>query len=404
MNNEKNSSTAQIAEDTAPPTQAAEKKKAHEPLFHIVKRAHLPIKQSLTIRIVAILLALVFAGLFTLILLGENPFTAYKTMFLGVFGANTLVSLRSTAILLCIALALTPAFKMRFWNTGAEGQVLMGVFASAACMFYLQELPPALLVICMLIASLVAGAIWGIIPAIFKAYFGTNETLFTLMMNSVASCIVLFFMKQWHPNGKPGAETLDPTDKIDSIFGSNYWIIILIVLIVTAIMYIYLRFSKHGYEISVVGESENTAKYIGINVKSVIIRTMMISGLIAGLAGFLIIAPSQSIASTSVGGQGFTAIMVAWLAKFNPLIMIITAFLFIFVSVGGQEISSTLGYEAAYSDILIGILLFFIIGCEFFISYELIPGTVMKNLFEKIKAPFVKLFAKKSDAKKEDNE
>ncbi len=376
------------------------KKKTHEPLFHIVKRSHLPLKQSLIIRISAILLALIFAGLFTLVILGENPFTAYKTMFIGVFGANTPVSLRSTAILLCIALALTPAFKMRFWNTGAEGQVLMGVFASAACMIYLQQLPPALLVLCMVVASLLAGAVWAVIPAIFKAFFGTNETLFTLMMNSVATCIVLFFMKQWHPNGKPGAETLDPTDKVDSIFGSNYWIIILIVLLVTAAMYIYLRFSKHGYEISVVGESENTAKYIGIDVKGVIIRTMVISGLVAGLAGFLIIAPSQSIASTSVGGQGFTAIMVAWLAKFNPLVMILTAFLFIFVSVGGQEISATLGYEAAYSDILIGILLFFIIGCEFFINYKLIPGAFMKDLLDKIKAPFVKLFSKKNDAEK----
>jgi len=364
--------------------ESSTEKKQREPLFHIIKRSALPLKQSLLIRAVAILLALVFAGLVTLILLGENPFTAYGTMFRGVFGANTMISFRSTAVLLCIALALTPAFKMRFWNTGAEGQVLMGVFASAACMFYLQDLPTPLLITCMIVSSLVLGSIWSVIPAIFKAYFGTNETLFTLMMNSVAACIVLFFMKQWHHNGKPGAETLDPSDKIDSIFGANSWIIIVIVLIVTAALYVYLRFSKHGYEISVVGESENTAKYIGINVKKVIIRTMAISGLIAGLAGFLIIAPSQSIASTSVGGQGFTAIMVAWLAKFNPIVMILSAFLFIFVSVGGQEISSTLGYEAAYSDILIGILLFFIIGCEFFINYRLIPGNAVKAFFGKI--------------------
>ena len=373
-------------------TQAKAKR---EPLFHIVKRPTISLKKSLGIRIGAILTALVLVGIITLIILKQNPFTAYKTMFIGVFGDNTIVSFRDTAILLCIARALTPAFKMRFWNIGAEGQVIAGALASAFCLYNFYSLPTPLLIIVMFLASSLFGALWGAIPAIFKAYWGTNETLFTLMMNSIAAYLTLFAMKFWNKTSNSvGKEILDPEGKINAIFGMNYWIIIAVVLVIDAIMFVYLKYSKHGYEISVVGESENTAKYVGINVKKVIIRTMAISGLICGIAGFLIVAPAQNISSAISEGRGFTAIMVAWLAKFNPIIMILSAFLFIFVSSGGREISTTLKFESAYADILIGILLFFIIGCEFFINYRLMPGTRMKNFIDKAKAKFKLFFDK----------
>ena len=389
----------QTGTETVSPKQDGGKLKAkREPLFHISKRASIGLGKAIGIRVGAIFLALVLAGLITLLILKQNPFVAYATMFSGVFGANTMVSFKNTAILLCIALALTPAFKMRFWNIGAEGQVLAGALATSFCMYYLYFLPTPLLVALMLVCSLAAGALWAIIPAIFKAIWGTNETLFTLMMNSIAACLTLFMMKFWsQKTGNVDKEILDPEGKINAIFGGNHLIVILSVLAVCAIMFVYLKYSKHGYEISVVGESEKTAKYVGINVKKVIIRTMAISGLICGLAGFLIVAPAQNISSTIVGGQGFTAIMVAWLAKFNPIIMILSAFLFIFVSSGGREISTTLKFEAAYADILIGILLFFIIGCEFFVNYSLTPtarGAVIVNKIKKFFAP-VTNFVKK---------
>ena len=349
------------------------KTKSREPLFHIIKRPHLPLKDAIIIRIVAILAALVFTGIITVLLLKSNPITAYKTMFEGVFGANTKDSLRSTAILLCIALALTPAFKMRFWNTGAEGQVLMGCLGTAAAMFYFGHLPTFLLVTLMLVFALTLGALWAVIPAIFKALWGTNETLFTLMMNSVAAFLILLFKKSWNRLSEAvDGEILDKERKINDLFGTNYALVIILVLLLTAAVYVYQNYSKHGYEISVVGESENTANYIGINVKKVIIRTMLISGLMCGLAGFLITSISQTVASDAVGGQGFTAIMVAWLAKFNPLVMILSAFLFIFFERGGQQISTSLGFSESYSGILTGILLFFIIGCEFFVNYKIV--------------------------------
>ena len=150
-------------------------------------------------------------------------------------------------------------------------------------------------------------------------------------------------------------------------------------------MYIYLKYSKHGYEIAVVGGSENTARYIGINVKKVIIRTMAISGAICGLTGLLLVGgTSHSIASTTADGRGFTAIMVSWLAKFNPLIMILTSFLLVFLDRGADEVSTKFGLNNSFSDILTGIILFFIIGCEFFIQYKINPNE-NNRLFSKKK-------------------
>ena len=382
MNNTENQNLTAVN-----PEEAAKPKR--EPLFHIVKRPTITLKKSLAIRIGAILIALVLNGILTAIVFSQNPFLAYKTMIVGVFGENTLTSFNDTAILLCVALALTPAFKMRFWNIGAEGQILVGALAAAFCMYNFYSLPVALLIIVMFLSALLVGALWGAIPALFKAFWGTNETLFTLMMNSVAACLTVFSMRIWSKDSSSvGSQTFDPTGKINAVLGSKYWIVISIVLIIDAIMFVYLRYSKHGYEISVVGESENTAKYVGINVKKVIIRTMAISGLICGLAGFLITAISQNISGDAAGGQGFTAIMVAWLAKFNPIVMVLSAFLFVFVNKGGEAISTNLKYDAAYSDILIGILLFFIIGCEFFISYKLTPTDRMHGVMAKVKGIF----------------
>ena len=371
------------------------------PLFHITKRTTTSKMQALAIRVGAIVCALVLIGIVTLIAKGANPFAVYGTMFAGYFGNNTPKSLQSTAILLCIGLALTPAFKMKFWNIGAEGQVLMGCLASAACMYYVGVVlnaPTFVVIIAMLAASMLAGAIMGFLPAIFKAFFGTNETLFTLMLNSVAICLINFMANVWSPSSElPAASFFDPQNKVGSVFNSNtWWISVVAVISLSVIMYIYLNYSKHGYEISVVGESENTAKYIGVNVKKVIIRTMITSGLICGLAGFITAAFNLGVSSSDAKGYGFTAIMVAWLAKFNPLVMILSAFLFIFVSRGGQELT-VIGFPKEYSEILVGILLFFIIGCEFFINYSVVPGTSVKKAIDKVKGIFCKSSKKSAE-------
>lgn len=351
------------------------KNKTHEPLFHISKRTDISISRGIVIRIVAILAALIVCGIVTKVFTGDDPVSIFKTIYLGAFGSGrTLVTIHEIAILLCVSLAVTPAFRMKFWNTGAEGQVLIGCLSTAMCMFYLGgKIPDGVLILIMAIFAIVSGIIWAVIPAFFKAHWGTNETLFTLMLNYVAIQLIEFFLKV---ADKTGSNVVGPDllthGWFPKLFGTNYLLNILIVAVLTAVLYIYLNYSKHGYEISVVGESENTAKYIGINVKKVIIRTMAVSGAICGIAGLLLVGgASHSIDANLAGGRGFTAIMVSWLAKFNPVTMILTSLLIVFLERGADEVASKFGLNADFSAILTGIILFFIIGCEFFINYKI---------------------------------
>lgn len=345
-----------------------------ESLFHVTKRDNFPVGRAVLVRVIAIAAALVVCGVVTLLLTGDNPISIYVTIFQGAFGeGRTLVTIHSIAILLCISLAVTPAFRMRFWNTGAEGQVLMGCLATAMCMFYLGgKISDGLLIVAMIFAAILGGMLWGIIPAIFKANWCTNETLFTLMMNYVAIQLIEYFLKIADKSGSNvvGPELLSH-GWLPNLFATPYLLNIVVVLVITVAMHIYLKYSKHGYEISVVGESENTARYIGINVKKVIIRTMALSGALCGLVGLLLVGgSSHSIDANLADGRGFTAIMVSWLAKFKPSSMIFTTLLIVFMERGADEVASRFQLNTDFSDILTGIILFFIIGCEFFINYQ----------------------------------
>ena len=340
--------------------------------FHVVKRTPLPIWKSLLFRVVAVLAALLLCSILSIFMVGADPIKFISTMFDGAFGSDRRLwtFAKDSCMLLCIALAITPAFKMRFWNIGAEGQTLIGALAAVAVIIYCKGLPEWLILILMFIAAVLAGAIWGVLPAIFKAIWGTNETLFTLMMNYVATGLVSYFLLLWTPSGSSVLGALSVGHL--PVILHEYLLLIIIVLVLTVFMYVYLRYTKHGYEISVVGESENTARYIGIRVGKVVIRTMIVSGAICGLAGFLIVgALDHSITPTTVGGLGFTAIMVSWLAKFNPLIMIGTSAFVAFLQQGSGQVSTNFNIDSAFPDMIVGIVLFFIIGCEFFINYQL---------------------------------
>ncbi len=353
--------------------------KVHEPLFHIIKRSSMPKWQGWLIRILSVVAALVICGIVTVVLTGENPIQVYAKMVDGAIGTERRLWIlaQNTAMLLCVALAVTPAFKMKFWNIGAEGQVLAGGLATAACMIFLgDKLSPVVLMLVMIVSSIVAGAVWAFIPAFFKAHWNTNETLFTLMMNYIAMCIVSYFSYEWSvPKGSGHIGVINEATGagwLPKIGGKAYLCNILIVVVITVFMYIYLKYSKHGYEISVVGESENTAKYIGISVKKVIMRTMLLSGLICGIAGFLLVSGTDhTINRDTAGGRGFTAIMVSWLAKFDPIYMILTSLLIVFLERGAGEISTTFGLNDSFSEIITGIIIFFIIGSEFFVNYQL---------------------------------
>ncbi len=344
-------------------------------MAHIIKRDELVWWKAWVIRIAAVLFALVVCGFVTVSLTDLNPLEMYITMIDGAVGTPRLAwnLFQNTAILLCVALAVTPAFKMKFWNIGAEGQILIGGLATAACMIFLGgKIPDYLLIPIMFVVSIVSGAIWGFVPAYFKTRFNSNETLFTLMMNYVAIQIVAYYTLEWSmPKGSGTPRTLE-FGQLPALFGQKYLINILIVALLTVIVYIYLKYSKQGYEISVVGESEKTARYIGINVKKVVLRTMAISGALCGIAGFLLVAGTDhSLKSDTAGGRGFTAIMVSWLAKFNPVFMVLTSLLIVFLQKGASKISEVYRLNSSFSDIITGIIIFFIIGCEFFINYKI---------------------------------
>ena len=361
--------------------------KKREPLFHIVKRGDMPWYFSWGIRAASLLLALVCCGIITTFVTSEDPIQIYVTIFEGSFGTERKfwVLMQNIAMLLCVALALTPAFKMRFWNIGGEGQALAGALASAACMILMKDQPSWLVILCMVVTSLLAGALWGAIPAFFKAKFGTNETLFTLMMNYVAIQLVAYFSVVWeNPKGSGTIGVINRISKVGwfpEILGNKYALNIIIVAVLTILVYIYLKYSKHGYEISVVGESERTARYIGIKVENVVIRTILISGALCGLAGLLLVGgTNHTLNSNIVDNRGFTAVMVSWLAKFNPIWMVLTSFLLVFLDRGASEIATKFRLNESFGDILTGIILFFIIGSEFFINYKIsLSGSAKKE-------------------------
>lgn len=353
--------------------------KVKEPFIRLSKKSNVSETKAWIYRIIALLLGLIAVSIFMALVIGMNPIETYSTLIKGAFGnkiylSNTLVY---TSKLLCVSIALAPAFKMRFWNCGAEGQLLAGGLAAAICMVYLgTKLPSVLLIVVMLASSMIAGALVGFFPAVFKARFNTNETLFTLMMNYVVIQIVNYYYDKWK-GVKSTLGVINSGNKagwLPSLFNTSWGINLTIVLILTVLIFIYLKKTKHGYEIAVVGESINTAKYAGINVNKVIIRTMLLSGAVCGVAGFLTVAgKDHSISSsTTGGGYGFTGIIVAWLAKFNTIQMIIITVLIVALERGTELIASNYAeFDSSASKIVIGIVLFFVIAAEFFINYKI---------------------------------
>ena len=357
-------------------------------MIRISKRNSISLGKSVLIRGIAIFLSLIATAIVILAIVGLNPIDVYVSMAKGtfgdpfnLFGKRFQYFLRDMMILTCIAIGLAPAFKMRFWNVGAEGQMLVGAIGA---MFFMRnfagKMPDVLLFVCMIAAALLLGGIWGLIPGFFKAKWNTNETLFTLMMNYIAIRFTAYCVAKWeNPFGSNTVGIVNSDTKTGWIgnllskgYNGDYLWTVLIVLVLCTAMWAYLRYSKQGYEIAVVGDSENTARYAGIRVNRVYMRTMAISGAVCGFAGFLAVsAVSHTISISTAGGRGFTAIIVAWLAKMNPFVMLLISALLTFLSKGAIQIATDFQLNEYASEIISGIVLFFILGSEFFINYKL---------------------------------
>lgn len=350
--------------------------KVREPLFHIVKRDTLPWYQAWGIRAIAIVLALLLCALITTLCTHLNPLKVFGTMFSGAFGSPRKIWIlgQNLAILLCISLAVTPAFKMRFWNIGAEGQITAGaIAASYFALYWVGKVPSAVLLLIMGAAGAVAGGIWALIPAFFKARWNTNETLFTLMMNYIIIGVVRWLQGgPWE--GRPGSQIIPMFDQsawLPEVFGVHCgWIIVLVLVVV---MHLYMNYTKHGYEIAVIGDSLNTARYAGMNVGHVMMRTMFLSGAISGLVGFIVASGANNTLYDGVAnGVGFTSITVAWLSQLNAFAMIVISALLAILEKGAETLQTAMQVPTSISDIVTGILLFCMLGCEFFINYRMI--------------------------------
>ena len=351
------------------------KKKA--PLLRMVKREAIAPSKVWGIRIMAVLLALCTAGV-VLLCLSYNPFAVYKEMVVGSLGTKTAFreTVRLTVPLLIASLSVTLAFTMRFWNIGSEGQILAGAMAASYfALFQYESMPRFWLLVVMAVTAMAAGGIAGVTPALFKAKWGTNETLFTLMLNYIAIGFIKYLQngpwKDPTQRGFPKIAMFNAAARLPKVFGIHIgWII---ALILVGLVFWYMRHTKQGYEITIVGESPRTAQYAGMRVGTILVRTMLFSGALSGLAGFIQVAGADyTLSEATAGGAGFTAIIVAWLSKLNPIVMVFVSFMIAILQKGANKIQTSFKIPASAADVLIGIILFFMLGCEFFIMYKVV--------------------------------
>lgn len=344
-------------------------------MLRITKNADISNKKSIGIRLSAIFLALFASGLLILSL-DQNPIEVYLALLKGAFG--TAYRTREVVIraipLVITSLGIAIAFRMQFWNIGAEGQIAMGAFGASFFALNYSALPRPLLLLIMAIAGAVCGGLWALIPAYFRARWRTNETIITLMMNYIAlKCIAYLQYGPWKDPkalGFPKIANFMENAVLPKLFGVHIgWIVALILVVV---VYVFMNHTKKGYEIAVLGESEGTALYAGINIKRTIITALFLSGGLCGLVGMIqASAVSNTLSVEVTGGVGFTAIITTWLSGLKPFLMLVVSVLFAALIQGGSFIQTAFGIPAAAALILQGMILFFVLGSEFFVRYRI---------------------------------
>lgn len=348
--------------------------------FRITKNIGISRRDTWLIRIGGIVLAFLLAGLLCSILRPGSFFDFYYGLIKGCFSSTKRILnvVCAISIYLLLSIAVTPAFKMKFWNIGVEGQTLVGCIASAVILYmFPKSIPDPLVIVIALIGAIGAGMIFALIPAFFKIKFKTNETLFTLLMNYVATPLALFTCAMVDKSGHnlfPQIGSKFPGRLLLEVGGVKYLPIIICAVAITVLMYFYLKKTKQGFELSVMGDSINTARYVGISRKVVSYRTMAISGAIAGLVGFLLVCcQNGTLTSTLVGGRGFTAVLIAWLGYFNPGEIALYAFLVGFLDYGTGYVAGlpSVDLDTTYfSGLIIGLFILTVVVIEFFTRYK----------------------------------
>jgi len=367
-------------------------KNKKEALIRIAKRDDLSFGKRALIRTFCVISAILTCILLLWVIGLKDPFPAigliFDGTFKGVFDGNfkkLIPALQAMVMLLGISVALAPAYQMKFWNVGAQGQVLMGALGACVCIIYGHSLPNSLLIFLSFLAAVSFGAIWAMIPALFKAKWNTNETLFTLMMNYIAIQLVSFCTMLWRGKNSSMSLINSASEKgwLPHWGGNDMLLPLAVVVIMVILMWAYLSKTKHGYELTVIGDSVNTARYTGIKVKWVIIRTLLLSGALCGLMGFLYAAGIEhKISVDTSGSYGFTAIIVCWLSYFNPFLMGVFSLLIVFLDKGAMNLKNA-AYAPALNEysceLLVFVILVSIMLSEFFIRYRLLFSDSFKE-------------------------
>lgn len=345
-------------------------------MLRLVKRSTMTSGKAMLIRFSAILLALVTCGLF-LLSLGHNPIEVYMNIVDGAVGSARRIkdTITIAVPLLVISLGILVAFKLKFWNIGAEGQICMGAFLASFFALNFGDLPPYVLLPLMMFGGVLGGALWSLIPALLKVKWGTNETIITLMLNYIALKWLTFLQygpwKDPNSMGFPKIAQFSDNALLPRISGMHIgWIIALVLLV---LVHIFMKYTKKGYEISVVGESENTASYSGMRVKKIIVQGLLISGGLCGLAGMIQASGVNNTLSVDVtSGYGYTAIITTWLSALNTKALLPVCILFAALTKGSAFIQISLGIPQSAAEVLQSVILFFVLGCELFIRYNVV--------------------------------
>ena len=360
-----------------------------EPLFRAVKREGAGPVRQLLVYGTAVLLALA-VGAALLAIQGVDPIIFYRQMFtMGIPGSRYPWQAVENFIklfvpLLIVSLALALAFKMRFWNIGGEGQFIMGAFwASFAAMRLGEHLPQPVMVLVMALCGALGGGLYGILAAVLKVRFGTNETLLTLMLNYIALYFLLFFAETKAPwnffldpgSARPKFAKFPESAQMILIpvgpFRLNLSLIAALVL--CALIFVYLNYTKGGYEIAVVGDSPSTARYAGMKVGRIVIRTVFLSAALIGMAGAFHMSTAGVMSASPTNDVGWTGIVVAWLAKLDTIGILVVSLLITVLQFGCQTASATYpSIDANFADLLQGVILFTVLAADLFTRFRIV--------------------------------
>lgn len=340
-------------------------------MIKLTRKQEAPFYKELLMQIAAIAAALAAAGV-VMAIMGHNPFKVYIQIVNGALGSAYRVRgmFNKVIPLTILSLGVAVAFKMKFWNIGAEGQMAMGAFGASYIALNYGHLAPGVLLPMMFVAGAICGGLWALIPALLKTKLDTSETLVTLMLNYIALKWITYLQYgPWKDGAFPKIASFEPNAILPSLFGIHIgWVI---ALVLAVIIHVLLSRTKLGYEIAVIGESQTTARYSGINVMKVIVLTMLISGALCGVTGMIqCSAVEKTLNSNITGGLGFTAVITTWLGRLSAPGVVLTSFLFGLLLQGGSFLETSMRISASVAQMLQGLIIFFVLGSEFFLQYK----------------------------------